>query len=489
MTELDLAQIRTDGGTQPRAMIDPDLVEDYAEAMKDGAKFPPVVVYYDGESYWLADGFHRLNAHLKLGRKRIEAEIRSGTVRDAILCAVGANASHGKRRSLDDKRRAVEQLLRDEEWGQWSDREIACRCAVTHPFVGKIRQLLPPPPKPGASGNVSRCAQSDAPPEEPRRKAIRKGKVIEQRLKKKRKEKLTVTLVPTPKESPPTEPPAESEEPKEETKEQTARPSPSGKLIGITHSLLGFDDPKLLDLLKSLVETLQGDGRGYIEAIMRLSADELAEFARAVDGRADHVASHRPKKSKLAGTHHVTEPELMEAVEGFEALRAAVTQLLERCRSFGGMAKLLRTWHMEKRWDFCDKLGNLSRWARLQADTLKHGAAIEPTLPPQSLPPNGRKITFTGRTFYCPYEDAIRPPALEWMRELKASIIKNKAVKEPVLVDQHDNVIDGVLRLDLAREIGLTLDYVPITDREVASPEEAIALRRKLNPERCVKSK
>ena len=31
------------------------------------------------------------------------------------------------------------RLLTDEEWGRWSDREIARRCAVSHTFVGKLR--------------------------------------------------------------------------------------------------------------------------------------------------------------------------------------------------------------------------------------------------------------------------------------------------------------------------------------------------------------
>jgi hypothetical protein len=59
-----------------------------------------------------------------------------------VLYSVGANAHHGLRRTNADKRRAVEMLLRDEEWRGWSDREIARRCAVTHPFVGKIRDEL-----------------------------------------------------------------------------------------------------------------------------------------------------------------------------------------------------------------------------------------------------------------------------------------------------------------------------------------------------------
>jgi hypothetical protein len=59
-----------------------------------------------------------------------------------VLYSVDANARHGYPRSNDDKRQAVMTLLRDEEWSQWSDSEIARRCAVTHPFVGKLRASL-----------------------------------------------------------------------------------------------------------------------------------------------------------------------------------------------------------------------------------------------------------------------------------------------------------------------------------------------------------
>lgn len=43
------------------------------------------------------------------------------------------------RRTNADKRRAVETLLRDDEWGKWSDNEIARRCGVSQPFVSKLR--------------------------------------------------------------------------------------------------------------------------------------------------------------------------------------------------------------------------------------------------------------------------------------------------------------------------------------------------------------
>ena len=71
MTLIPLTQLRRDGGTQPRSGIRSDVVEEYAEALTDGAMFPPVIVFYDGTGYWLADGFHRAIATERVGRTEI----------------------------------------------------------------------------------------------------------------------------------------------------------------------------------------------------------------------------------------------------------------------------------------------------------------------------------------------------------------------------------------------------------------------------------
>lgn len=140
---LHIDSIRIDGGTQSRASINEATVAEYAEAMADPATvFPPVIAYFDGREYWLADGFHRLAAWRQIGRTDIPAEIRQGDRRAAILHSVAANSAHGLRRTNDDKRRAVLTLLEDAEWSQWSDREIARRCAVHHEMVGKLRASL-----------------------------------------------------------------------------------------------------------------------------------------------------------------------------------------------------------------------------------------------------------------------------------------------------------------------------------------------------------
>lgn len=90
------------------------------------------------------DGFHRVKACTFAERAEIDADVRQGTQRDAILYSVSANATHGMRRTNADKRRAVMTLLNDEQWSKWSDREIAAKCGVSNTFVGQLRKEVLP---------------------------------------------------------------------------------------------------------------------------------------------------------------------------------------------------------------------------------------------------------------------------------------------------------------------------------------------------------
>jgi hypothetical protein len=139
---MPISHIRIDGGTQLRAACSEATVAEYAEALKAGVAFPPIVVFYDNIDFWLADGFHRHAAHLAAGLTEIAVDVRHGDRRAAILFAAGANADHGLRRTQEDKRNAVLILLRDPEWRHWSDRAIADRVNVSHPTVARIRREL-----------------------------------------------------------------------------------------------------------------------------------------------------------------------------------------------------------------------------------------------------------------------------------------------------------------------------------------------------------
>ena len=135
---IELSKIRIDGKTQPRAELNQDTIAEYAEAYKSGANLPPVTLFFDGSSYWLADGFHRYNAARDAGRTTIYEEIIPGTLRDAILYSLSANSKHGLRRSNADKKKAVKTLLDDPEWSMWPQAKIAETCGVTREYVNRV---------------------------------------------------------------------------------------------------------------------------------------------------------------------------------------------------------------------------------------------------------------------------------------------------------------------------------------------------------------
>lgn len=137
MKAIKLNEIRIDGGTQTRAEISNATVEEYSEAVLEGAKFPPVDVFHDGVTNWLADGFHRYHAHKRAKVTDIAATIHSGSKDDALVFALGANRANGLRRTNEDKRKCVTIAL--ERWPEWSDRRIAEVCGVGHPTVSKMR--------------------------------------------------------------------------------------------------------------------------------------------------------------------------------------------------------------------------------------------------------------------------------------------------------------------------------------------------------------
>lgn len=122
---------------QVRAQMDDATIEDYAEAMGRGEHLPPVVVFDDGTRLVLASGFHRLQAARRAELKEIDAEIRSGDVKAALWCALGANSRHGRRLSPGDKAKAVLIALR--EFADKSQAIVAEHVGCTQPYVSKIK--------------------------------------------------------------------------------------------------------------------------------------------------------------------------------------------------------------------------------------------------------------------------------------------------------------------------------------------------------------
>jgi hypothetical protein len=142
VAKIEVSEILLLEEVQSRVDLDVEAIDEFAEKIKHRVEFPPIVVFQGDDGCICADGFHRVHAALKAKVEKLTAEIRDGGKREAILHSVGANATHGVRRTNADKRRAVAMLLGDPEWRELSARKIAGIASVTHPFVTKMKKAL-----------------------------------------------------------------------------------------------------------------------------------------------------------------------------------------------------------------------------------------------------------------------------------------------------------------------------------------------------------
>lgn len=167
---LPIAQIRRDGGTQPRQGMDEDAVNDYANALRNGERLPAVDVMFDGAAYWLFDGFHRTEAHMRAGLADIAVTIHRGTLEDAQWRSFGANKGHGLRRSNADKERAVRAALRHVNGVGLSNVQIARHVGVDDKTVARYRgemestsEIPRLPTRTGADGKERKAPNPYAP--------------------------------------------------------------------------------------------------------------------------------------------------------------------------------------------------------------------------------------------------------------------------------------------------------------------------------------
>jgi len=166
---LPLDRILTDAGTQMRIENDESTIAEYADALRQGCEFPPIIVFTDGISYWLADGFHRFEAHLRCCLETILCEIRQGTLNDAKKCACEANTKHGLQRTNEGKRKAIHEYLQLPGIAELSDLEIAKALRVSNHLVNKIRTKanVAPSPKAHVGNGAKKKIPSDKKPNVP----------------------------------------------------------------------------------------------------------------------------------------------------------------------------------------------------------------------------------------------------------------------------------------------------------------------------------
>src|SRR5215212_3254903 len=90
MTVLRIDDLLANAPVDPEAYLDAARVERYA-GMVDAPL--PVVVFETPEGLLLADGYHRVAAARRRGLQTVEAEVRSGSLHDALRYAATVGAA------------------------------------------------------------------------------------------------------------------------------------------------------------------------------------------------------------------------------------------------------------------------------------------------------------------------------------------------------------------------------------------------------------
>jgi hypothetical protein len=141
LVEVAIADLICDERTQVRAGESEMAIESYAEAMKNGAKFPPPIVFRDDDGfYWVSEGHHTIKASRLCGVDRLTVDLRRGTAKDARMHAYASNWMHGVQLTLADKTRIIRGLIEDTDW---SNRKIADHVRfLSHEKVRLIRREM-----------------------------------------------------------------------------------------------------------------------------------------------------------------------------------------------------------------------------------------------------------------------------------------------------------------------------------------------------------
>jgi hypothetical protein len=106
LKKIPIGELVEDYRLYPRAEVDGSTVEQFREALRAGAKFPPIRVC--SKTLKIIDGFHRKTAYEREQATHVLCALEEvADERDLFRRAAQANAAHGRRYSVDDYATAV----------------------------------------------------------------------------------------------------------------------------------------------------------------------------------------------------------------------------------------------------------------------------------------------------------------------------------------------------------------------------------------------
>jgi DNA-binding transcriptional regulator YiaG len=139
---VPISAITRDPDLQQRVNLDPSVIAEYSALMLEGAQFPPVALWWDGERYWMSDGFRRISAAEAAGMDSFSALVSAGDRDHALWQSYAANALHGGRRTPEETVRVIMLALSHRRARGLSNVELARHLHVAEATVRRVRSKL-----------------------------------------------------------------------------------------------------------------------------------------------------------------------------------------------------------------------------------------------------------------------------------------------------------------------------------------------------------
>jgi ParB-like chromosome segregation protein Spo0J len=133
VSKLAIKDIIIDPTIQIRNRNNESTIRRYEDSFD---KLPPIVVFKTKEGFLLADGFHRIAAAERIGRKDVDVFVKTGSRNDALEFAVVANTKNGHELSPDERDEGIRRLKHLH--GDWSHAKIADAMSISEESVRRV---------------------------------------------------------------------------------------------------------------------------------------------------------------------------------------------------------------------------------------------------------------------------------------------------------------------------------------------------------------
>jgi uncharacterized protein YerC len=146
---IEHIRIGEDGkATQLREQTNEEIIERYAEDLEDGDQFPAIDLVPVGDgTYYIADGWHRVLAHQRIGRGIVDAIILTvvdgqDPLETAKRYALRANQKHGLQLTRGDQGKRARTALLMVAYRYFSLRDLEQEVGVGKSTIGRVKRDL-----------------------------------------------------------------------------------------------------------------------------------------------------------------------------------------------------------------------------------------------------------------------------------------------------------------------------------------------------------